>query len=438
MLRGEPKISRDQDHFGWKGWWESLGDVILEQPREQLPINVGIFGPWGCGKTSFMHFVEEYIKEKAKEENNSLKTLWFFPWRYDRKQDLVSAFMFHLIKNIESDKGATARIKDKAKGIGIKILKFGARATAITGERLLGGSIPVTGLAEDAWETAFKVQSEFHDITETLLTEVCNLIGEWAVDGKVVVFVDDLDRCLPEHTIQLLEALKLFLNEAPCVFVVGADRTVIEQAIRQHYHMAEKFTEREYLDKIVHLPFNLPPVTAQNIQTAYGSTLNEIGILSDRLLQPLFYGFGTNPRHYERFINLYPLLTNLADKTRLRGKLQDARGEGREEIRALLITVAVLRIRFPRVFEIISSNPIAIEIFSSWCYKTSDRNKQTFHAAQIAELYPYFEVEAEVRQFFKKLGTAWQWDTNESFNPFDTKSDPKRYALLAQAFGLMP
>ena len=75
MLQSGPKISRDQDRFGWKDWWESLGDVILKQPRDQLPINVGIFAPWGCGKTSFMKFVEEYIKEKAKEKNERLKTL---------------------------------------------------------------------------------------------------------------------------------------------------------------------------------------------------------------------------------------------------------------------------------------------------------------------------------------------------------------------------
>ena len=344
--------------------------------------------------------------------------------------------MFHLTNHVEADARPKTKLKRNARKASLKLVKYATWGAALTGERLTGGLLPGTELNTGVWNKLLETHSEFHDVVGHLLEETGNLIREWVGDGRAVVFVDDLDRCLPEHAIQLLEALKLFLNEAPCIFVVGADRTVIEQAIRQHYHMPEKFLEREYLDKIVHLPFNLPPVTAQNIQTAYGSTLDEIGILNDRLLQPLVCGFGTNPRHYERFINLYPLLTKLANKTRIRGRLEDARGEGREEIRALLITVAVLRIRFLRVFEIISSNPIAIEIFSSKCYKTSGHTNQTFHAAQIAELYPYFEVEAEVRQFFKKLVTAWQWDTNESFNPFDTKSDPKRYALLEQAFAL--
>jgi KAP family P-loop domain len=57
-------------------------------------------------------------------------------------------------------------------------------------------------------------------------------VGE---DGYLALFVDDLDRCLPENPIEVLEALKLYLDSSHCVFVVGVDPRVIEEAIRRRY-----------------------------------------------------------------------------------------------------------------------------------------------------------------------------------------------------------
>ena len=89
-----------------------------------------------------------------------------------------------------------------------------------------------------------------------------------------VIFIDDLDRCLPEKSVQVLELIKTLLNVDSFAFVLALDDEVIERGIGHRYrdytlkdkkpHMP--ITGFEYLEKIVHLPFPLPQLTDKQAQ----------------------------------------------------------------------------------------------------------------------------------------------------------------------------
>ncbi len=82
-------------------------------------------------------------------------------------------------------------------------------------------------------------QDKFADVVK-------EYVGE---EGRLVVFIDDLDRCLPEGAITVLESLKLFLDRSQCVFVIGVDQAAlteaIKTAIRTVSQTATKATSRE-------------------------------------------------------------------------------------------------------------------------------------------------------------------------------------------------
>ncbi|MQF91014.1 MAG: hypothetical protein FI733_03145, partial [SAR202 cluster bacterium] len=61
---------------------------------------------------------------------------------------------------------------------------------------------------------------EFPKTFADLVSEFSGSKSDW-VGGKLIAFIDGLDRCLPENVISSLEELKLFLYEAPCMFVIG-------------------------------------------------------------------------------------------------------------------------------------------------------------------------------------------------------------------------
>ena len=52
---------------------------------------------------------------------------------------------------------------------------------------------------------------------------------------RVVIFVDDLDRCLLPNVLVVLESIKLFFDVEGCVFVVGLDSAIAERAVADKY-----------------------------------------------------------------------------------------------------------------------------------------------------------------------------------------------------------
>jgi hypothetical protein len=93
-------------------------------------------------------------------------------------------------------------------------------------------------------ETPFAQNTAFFDIFDEAFEELTARWVQGSFDrdqidetkGALVVFVDDLDRCLPEKTVQVLEAIKLFLDKHGCVFVLGADIAVVREAVMKHYN----------------------------------------------------------------------------------------------------------------------------------------------------------------------------------------------------------
>ena len=127
-----------------------------------------------------------------------------------------------------------------------------------------------------------------------------------------MVFVDDLDRCLPEKAIQVLEALKLFLDVEGCIFVLGLDPEAIASAVQTRYRGEIK--AGEYLEKIIQLPFNLPPIADEPHAGLRG------GIAPPLLDGPCAEVFALgladnpNPRKVKRTLNTFLLMTRLVDK----------------------------------------------------------------------------------------------------------------------------
>lgn len=80
--------------------------------------------------------------------------------------------------------------------------------------------------AEDE-EKKYEVVREFRKDFKDLIDK--------SKQGKIVVLIDDLDRCLPHHIIENLEAIKLYLNVPKTAFVIAADSYIITNAIKSEY-----------------------------------------------------------------------------------------------------------------------------------------------------------------------------------------------------------
>jgi len=84
----------------------------------------------------------------------------------------------------------------------------------------------------------------------------------------LVVFIDDLDRCLPQSTIATLEAIRLFLFLPNTAFVIAADDRMIREAVKVHFRDTDLDNDlvTNYFDKLVQIPLRVPPLGTQDVR----------------------------------------------------------------------------------------------------------------------------------------------------------------------------
>lgn len=111
-----------------------------------------------------------------------------------------------------------------------------------------------------------------------------------AAFSRIVVFVDDLDRCLPASALTVIESMKLFFDLPGFVFVVGMDKRVVERAVRVKFREQTvtaaatdtevEELEGEYMKKIVQVPYAVPAMSPAHLVELLG-WIEEHGGLGD-------------------------------------------------------------------------------------------------------------------------------------------------------------
>jgi len=355
--------SEDPLHFG--RYCSVLTEVILT--TENTPITIGIFGPWGSGKTSLMRMIEHALRETQKENQPKVLSVWFNAWQYDRDEALWRALLLCVLEALRNTLDQDQQEEEQSnflkhlnrleeslyqtvewKELGrwtvdwaqaIQSTIGGAADIALT---FVPGAAPLVEILSKVRNAVSdddkkKIAEAFHrEVREYRRHQVCSveqfqqglqeLLQKYIIPQKrLVVFVDDLDRCVPEKAITVLEAIKLFLDVQGCIFVLGADRDVIEKGIRVKYQgfllgpeekLAEEdllrripITGRDYMEKIVQLPFSLPALRHEQVETFVRSLLPD---LSD--CAPVFaWGLEANPRKIKRGVHIFRMLRRLAE-----------------------------------------------------------------------------------------------------------------------------
>jgi predicted KAP-like P-loop ATPase len=255
LLTGRVKDASKSDEFVRMPFAAAISNLLLNHDRNDLPVICGVFAPWGAGKSTFMRQMEKAVFA----ESNKNKAIWFEPWRYESSQDLAAALLLKLSSEIQKT-GVDVEIRDAAKAVGLSVVKAFGRAAVKATDRMVG--IPVVEAGIEGLKEFRKAEDEeqlgYQPNIDKTIKKFGEVVRDWVGDDSLVIFVDDLDRCLPDHMVRLLEGLHLYLSGIPCIAVVGIDRQAIEAAIRERYSGKIEEVGRHYIDKIFHTAFSLP------------------------------------------------------------------------------------------------------------------------------------------------------------------------------------
>lgn len=248
----------DQDCLGFAANVEVLARCCTNDALS--PLTLGIFGLWGSGKTSLMMMLKKRIEETNAPER--VLTLWFNAWRYEGRDEAQSALIHAIVRRISDKRTLGNEAKDLLKQIldGASVMKLA---------KVITKSLITMTPDLDGFLNCFSDESKkLAETMEGFERDFKKLLIQVEVD-TVVVFIDDLDRCSSDKVVETFETIKLFLNTPRCTFVIGADPKRIEEAVGEVYGANHK-TRRDYLEKIVQLPFQIPEQGLRDIQCYVG------------------------------------------------------------------------------------------------------------------------------------------------------------------------
>jgi len=226
------------------------------------PVTVGIHSAWGGGKSTALNLIGGQLGQVGH-----VLVVRIDPWEFENTEDLRGTLIaqvldvLHLHVQEETEDPtrrdiALAKLDELRRRIAWGRVAKVLVTSAVTLSPNLPGLIEALtpkapeGKGKDA--DGPQGMAGFRSQFESLMDEVEGI-------NKVVVLVDDLDRCLPPTIMGTLEAIKLFLSVKKMAFVLAADEDLIRAAIEPQMEGAAKAGfAKLYTEKIVQLPISLP------------------------------------------------------------------------------------------------------------------------------------------------------------------------------------
>jgi hypothetical protein len=270
-------LELEPDSFGLRARLGAIYDIIRHR-NTRAPLAIAIYGDWGTGKSSAMRWLRDQLAQWSKQSkaerkgHMKIRSVWFDPWKYQKREDVWRGLIAEVIlHSIDINNASLATITNAAKKFGLFLGR--SFLNVLSSAKLKAGAKPIGGEAEINLDVLKKIAEDYHQTAhpeKAYLNEFETTLKDWVgeslkADERMVIFIDDLDRCLPEVTFEVLEALKLYLNIPKLIFVVGLDRRVVEDYVRHHYkgNELDPTKAQHYLDKMFQVEIEIPPSQKQ-------------------------------------------------------------------------------------------------------------------------------------------------------------------------------
>ncbi len=379
---------------------ELLGDHVARLALEaQTPFTLGVVGKWGSGKTSILRRAfatlggrpiaqavpigeprEEALGGEWARWHHRTRTgqpalgwddalhavadvslcVWFSPWQHQHADNPLIPLLLEVRAQFE----VWQRLKDEGK----RLDRQGGQAALALLERVTDAAASLTlgrpvRLAEGASEAVRKAWREGTPKLELSDGQRFHLAFEDAVDmlfrneqsdARLIVFVDDLDRCEEAVIVELLEAVKLYLSSRRCLFVLGVDDGAVLDALKRRWTGRPDDANREYLEKLFQATLPVPLPGTRAVRAAVAQQFKEhrlpghdaLGVMVEALIEP-------SPRKLKNFVN---------SACALWGLVREHPHTNTPEFARLFILFQYLRTQHRPVWRVLERQPWALRV----------------------------------------------------------------------------
>lgn len=379
----------------------------------EAPANIALFGPWGSGKSGIANLVKKYVEEEAQSRKGRASAYRFA--RFDAfkyadnplRRNFISAVARELnitdrrfSADLYADQTTTdVTLTRQATGriVGIFAVVLGVVAAVGLLAAFFSAWIIDGSAADKTFDNLARKFVSMSIVPSALLTALIGLLGaafqvkrstsrpesdeefETLLGNlvvatqaeRIVIFVDELDRCSAEEVVGTLDAIRTFLGVARCVFIIAADQSVLEQALTAQARQETPHDQANpyysagsaYLDKVFQYQVTLPPLMPQSI-TKYAVALvasRTSGVWAEvdanRVASVLIPSHVSSPRRVKHMMNAFALTYRSAEARYQAGQIAVAPLDAAQSLAKL----TCIRVEFPRFARHLETDPDLIK-----------------------------------------------------------------------------
>lgn len=427
FLSDRPIDTEAADQFGHLEYVDSLETMVQ---AVDPPWHIGIFGEWGSGKTSIIRLLFQRIQEQSAFDD--VVAVEFDAWSHAEgsvRTELLLELDQKIGELVNPSKGyvlgedeITGRLYDVQEEEQIQepgSYREQAREFAGQNPFLVGAFVILLlsagglyAVGEVSWAQLVAtglllpvlgyIVKQLDTVTQTIQRTYLHPRKEWSgayerifdsiIDRsdaeKIVISIDNLDRCESETVYDVLVSLKTFMEQDKCIYLIPCD----DEALVNHISSIEDENEREFLRKFFQAHIRIPPKLAEDIE-AYAASENEklSEALEPETVDVITNAYIDNPRRIKHAINRVVTLRLLGTEIEETDSVSEGRLTAEEPF---LAKISILEEEFSEFFDIISADPDLLNDITDFYNNDLEAEDRVQRVKAVLDMY---ESEGESR-----------------------------------------
>jgi len=308
----EDSIGRNEDLFHFIRLLNSITTTY----------SLAVDGNWGSGKTFFIkqakmildvYNVYTQVEHELDDEDakkillqwerinrnridvKNFVSVYFDAWEYDSDQEPIESLLYQISKDVSSEYKISS--ERSYIDIALSIIElFTTKNYKVLLDDLKGSNII------ERIEGNKNVQELINNYFNNLLPEH---------GDRLIIFIDELDRCNPNYAVRLLERIKHYFNNEKITFVFSINKEQLRHTIKQHY--GNDFNSYKYLDRFFDLTVNIPKLNMEKYYSCSGIHFEKETI--EQMAVFLANKYNMQMREVSRYLYAIDIATNMYGKT---------------------------------------------------------------------------------------------------------------------------
>ena len=241
------------DHLSRQPYLDLLKSIITTQCNNSSGYSFAIDGEWGSGKTWILNELEKQLTEKKE---NKFIIFHYNAWENDFYDEPLVALLSVMIESLKKHKKSISETGSASKLISSSITTLMKIVGNVVEKKYNLNPNDIIDSVKDSGKAIANIKltkSDFNKLLplENALNQIKDIITKLAKSAHIILIIDELDRCLPEYAIKVLERLHHICNEMPITQILAINKKKLAYNIAKVF--GKEYQTEDHPDILINL-----------------------------------------------------------------------------------------------------------------------------------------------------------------------------------------